>query len=420
MAADVIFGYLPTWQTDMAEKVDFSKYTHVAIAFAVPDENATISLDNSDSTLKEWIPKLSESNTKVLVSLGGWTGSKYFSPLMKDKDKRGKMIVQMVQWMKDYGFDGWDIDWEYPGRQGNICHEFDARADAPNFHQFLGGLREALASEFRGQSKLITLATRFQPFDGPNGPMSDVSEFARVVDYISPMLYDFNGVWSETTGPNAPFDFAQGKGLQFSFKSSIQSWIDAGVPATKIIPGVPFYGRTVTAKSDMSKMHEMYQGLTKTIPKGDGDDKEEADASCGGPKVFSGVWKYANLRSEGVLDSPGSAAAPWVRRFDSATNTPWLFNTETKDFISYDDTGSLTAKAEYAKNAGLAGIMVWSLTGDYNNELLGSIASVIAAGMVIFTDTPLTVFVAAGTGSSGRQDASVPDNRSMQAVFILA
>ncbi|KAJ2063484.1 hypothetical protein GGI17_001700 [Coemansia sp. S146] len=373
LAADVVFGYLPTWQTDKAEGVDLTKYTHITIAFAIPDESGQITMDNRDGMMREWAPKISDSHAKVLVSLGGWTGSKYFSPILKDPKKRNRMIDQMMQWMQEYGFDGWDVDYEYPGRQGDSCHAFDAREDTPNFLQFLKDLRHRIDSEFGAGTKMITVATRFQPFDGPQGPMSDVSEFAKYVDYFNPMLYDFNGVWSDTTGPNAPLDYTKGKALQFSFKSSIQSWIDAGIPASKINAGLPFYGRTVTANGDMANSRDMYQPLSKTIPRGDGDDKEESDISCGGPKLFSGIWKYANLRSEGVLDAPDSATAPWARQYDNATNTPWLFNKETRDFVSYDDTASIGAKAEFAAEKGLAGVMIWPITNDYDNELVNAV-----------------------------------------------
>ncbi|KAI7830163.1 glycoside hydrolase superfamily [Kickxella alabastrina] len=307
-ASDVIFGYLPTWQLDKAAAIDQSKYTHLSLAFAIPDESGSISMENQDDILTNY------TSTDRLKSY-------------------------MVRWIKDYNFDGWDIDFEYPGRQGDSCHAFDPR----------------LSDEF------------------PDRPLDDVSAFAASIDFINIMLYDFNGVWSDTTGPNAPLDFAPGKGLQVSYRSSIQAWIDAGIPPAKINAGLPFYGRTTTAKIDISKEKDMYQPLNKQIPKGDGEDLEEADSSCGGPKAFSGVWKYRNLRSEGVLDSVDSAVSPWVRHFDPETITPWLFNRETMDFISYDDTLSISAKTQHAMDKGLAGVMVWPATNDYDNELLSAI-----------------------------------------------
>ncbi|KAJ2769165.1 hypothetical protein IWQ56_002659 [Coemansia nantahalensis] len=376
LAADsVVFGYLPTWQLDKTSGVDFSRYTHITLAFAVPDQNGRLAMDNRDAVLGEWVRRLAAAgNTKVLVSLGGWTGTKYLSPIMRDAAKRAQMVDDMAAWMRAFALDGWDVDFEYPGRQGNTCHEF-APSDTANFLLFLRELRHRLDAEF-GPGKLVTLATRFQPFDGPDGvPMADVSAFAELVDYFNPMLYDFNGVWSDTTGPNAPLDYEPGHGLQFSFKSSIQAWIDAGIPAAKINPGIPFYGRTVRMAAAEDKM---YQPLTKQIPRGDGDDKEEADQSCGGSRVFSGVWKYRNMREEGVLTAPDAAADPWTRRFDNATFTPWLINTATRDFVSYDDQTSVAAKAQFAASRGLAGVMVWPVTNDYESELIAAIAGALA------------------------------------------
>ncbi|KAJ2523135.1 hypothetical protein GGI11_000081 [Coemansia sp. RSA 2049] len=384
----VVFGYLPTWQTDKAEPIDLSKYTHITIAFAAPDEDGRITADNrTEAAVKEWVGKIGDAGARALVSLGGWAGSKHMSPVMKDKAKRDRLIDDMVGWVRAYSLDGWDVDFEYPGRQGNTCHPFDAASDTPNFQLFLADLRQRLDGEGdEARAKLITLATRFQPFDGPQGPLADVSGFAPLVDYFNIMLYDFNGVWSSTTGPNAPLDHAQGKGLQASVRSSVQLWIDAGIPESKINAGLAFYGRTVTASSSDDNDSDdgngggeksMYLPLQKAIPRGDSDDQEESDPSCGGPKAFSGIWKYSNLRSEGVLDAPDSAASPWVRRFDKDTSTPWLYNTETRDFVSYDDPQSIGAKTQFAVSRGLAGVMVWPITNDYEGELISAITEVI-------------------------------------------
>ncbi|KAJ1954696.1 hypothetical protein EC988_002292 [Linderina pennispora] len=375
IAGSIIFGYLPTWQLEAAKDVDISRYTHVTIAFAEPSSNGTLEMENRDSAM-EWVPEITKAGAQALVSVGGWAGSKHFSPIMKDAGKRTQLIDNIVSWVKDYELNGIDIDYEYPGRQGDTCHPFDARVDTDNFLTFLTDLRSEFSRVFNDR-KLITLATRFQPFDGPDGPMRDVSDFASVIDYLNPMLYDFNGVWSETTGPNAPFNHEKGKGLQYSFTSSIKEWVDAGIPAEKILAGLPFYGRTVTAQNDLSVSRQMYAPLKKVIPRGDEDDQEEPDKSCGGPKAFSGVWKYSKLRGQAVLSSPDVAEEPWIRQFDKVTKTPWLFNTDTKDFVSYDDPASIMYKCKYVKDNGLGGVMVWSMTSDFHNELVDAISSIL-------------------------------------------
>lgn len=100
------------------------------------------------------------------------------------------------------------------------------------------------------------------------------------------------------------------------------------------------------------------------------------------PGGLSGIWRYGNLRSQGVLTTPTTAASPWIRRWDNVTQTPWLFNPTDKTFISYDDPESLAIKVNYAKCKGLGGLMVWSVDEDSSNgELLAEVAK-IKSGMI--------------------------------------
>lgn len=112
-------------------------------------------------------------------------------------------------------------------------------------------------------------------------------------------------------------------------------------------------------------------------PKGDSYDAVYQDPYCSkDPGGLSGIWRFSNLLSQGVLDSPSTAKAPWVRTWDDTSSTPWLFNPDTKIFISYDDPKSIGDKVAYAKSNGLAGVMVWSIDQDStNNELLTAAAS---------------------------------------------
>ncbi|KAJ2462003.1 hypothetical protein GGI02_005562, partial [Coemansia sp. RSA 2322] len=103
---------------------------------------------------------------------------------------------------------------------------------------------------------------------------------------------------------------------------------------------------------------------------------------CAGTTANSGVWQWKNLRGQGVLTSPSTAAAPWVRQWDSVSQTPWLFNPSTKQFISYDDPQSLQIKVNYAASKGLAGAMVWSINMDYNGELVNVLHSFGSSGAV--------------------------------------
>ncbi|KAI8319794.1 chitinase [Martensiomyces pterosporus] len=365
----IVQGYYPSWKKAQMDGVDFSKYTHVNMAFAIPKEDGSFSFEG-DWFLPQVVSDLHSKGVKVLMSIGGWTGSNYFSGIAKNPSTCDAFIKNVVSYIKENNLDGIDIDWEYPGRVGNKCNAIDKQNDTPNFLKLLQGLRKSMDSAYGAGKKLITLAVRVEPFDGPSGPSTDVSAFAKAVDHANLMQYDINGGWANVTGPNAPFKFEKGKGEQLSFVSAIDAWTKAGWPAKQLTAGLGFYGRSTTALGDMTTdKNNMYQRQLTNVPLGDKEDANWYD-SCAGASANSGTWQWKNLRSQGVLTGPETAAPPWVRMWDEKTQTPWLFNPQTKIFISYDDPKSLQVKVNYAAEKGLAGVMIWSMNMDYNGELL--------------------------------------------------
>ncbi|KAI8146556.1 glycoside hydrolase superfamily [Fennellomyces sp. T-0311] len=373
--AGVIVGYFPNWLYARwpASNIDFSTYTHINYAFAVLIKGDTPEWTDPsqvDSQLPGLVKAAHASNAKVLISVGGWSGCITFSTMAADANQRKNFIQWNIDQINKYDTDGVDIDWEYPGRQGAGCNAFDAANDINNYIVLLKELREALDG-LQGTKKEITIAAYVKPFD-------NVAGFASVVDRFSLMTYDINGAWNDTTGPNAPFNFEPGHGDADSYVSAIQGWIQAGAPKEKIVPGIAFYGRSATSTVDMSKTSQ-YQGQNAgQPPHGDSYDAAWQDPNCAkDPGGLSGVWRYGNLRSQGVLTSPTTAASPWVRNWDDTTKTPWLFNPTDKTFISYDDPESIAIKVNYAQCQGLAGAMIWSVDEDTSdNELLKVVAPI--------------------------------------------
>lgn len=139
---------------------------------------------------------------------------------------------------------------------------------------------------------------------------------------------------------------------------------------------------SIAATVDMTKTNQYQPQIAGKAPHGDSNDASWQDPYCSkDPGGLSGVWRYGNLRSQGVLTSPTEAASPWIRRWDNVTQTPWLFNPTDKTFISYDDPQSMAIKVNYAACKGLGGIMVWSVDEDSSNgELLAEVAK-IKSGM---------------------------------------
>ncbi|KAJ1728907.1 hypothetical protein LPJ72_005243 [Coemansia sp. Benny D160-2] len=358
-----VVGYYSSWKQQETVGVDFSKYTHINLAFGIPAQDGrSISFDPTLS-LPTIVGQIHGNGTKALVSIGGWSDSTYFSTLVKDTTAGNPFIASIVSFVESNGLDGIDIDWEYPGREGNAGNIIDEANDTPNYLKFVTNLRAAFTSKFGSGKKLITMAVRVQPFDVNGSPSTDVSGFAKVVDFANLMQYDINGAWMEITGPNAPLNFEQGKATPLSFVSAIDAWTGAGWPAAQLNVGLAFYGRATNALVDMSKsLGNQYQPQELGVL-----------PVCGGET--DGVWQWKHLRDQGVLTSTGQAAGPWVRAWDDTTKTPWLFNPNIKQFVSYDDPQSIAAKIDYAKSKGIAGAMVWSMYMDYNGELLNSIHS---------------------------------------------
>lgn len=231
--------------------IDFSRYTHINYAFAILPTGDTPQWTD-DWAVQSQLPTLVQAahakNAKVLISVGGWSGCVTFGTMAASAASRANFIKWNVDQIKQYNTDGVDLDWEYPGRQGAGCNAVDLANDANNYLQLIKELREALQANFN-TTKEITIAAHVQTFDTPSGKMKDVSAFADALDRINIMTYDINGAFNSTSGPNAPLNFEPGHGDADSFVSGIQNWLKAGVPASKIAPGLAFYGRSASKSS---------------------------------------------------------------------------------------------------------------------------------------------------------------------------
>ncbi|KAG0273336.1 hypothetical protein BGZ95_010853 [Linnemannia exigua] len=363
----MVVAYWTDWTSGAMppESIPYDKVTHINYAFSVVGSDYR-PVFQTNYLLNRVVREAHAKGVKVLMSIGGWTGSQYFSPLSASPSGRQTFINGALDFIKDFDLDGIDIDWEYPGRMGSACNVYDTNNDTKNFLQLLKELRAAMNQLPNGDRLQISLATRLLPFDGPEGQMKDVSEFAKVVNHINVMAYDINGSWGSVTGPNAPL----GGSSDLTYAGGAQAWINAGFPAAQINMGVPFYGRSLTTQSDMTTSQSMEVPFLKSVPLGDSNDALWTDP-CERDAAYSGVWKYKNLREQGLIDQYGNARAPWIRKFDRESQTPWLFNPSTKQFISYDDKESLKLKVDYAKQQQLGGVMLWALNQDTSDfELL--------------------------------------------------
>ncbi|KAM0750717.1 glycoside hydrolase [Meredithblackwellia eburnea MCA 4105] len=310
-----------------------------------------------------------QNSVKALYTVGGWTGGRYFSQLVANATSRLSLALQMKEFADEFGFDGVDIDWEYPGSsQGLSCNTVSSQ-DTTNLLQFLAVLRNVL-----GSKKLITAAVAPEGLLGPNGtPLTDYSMFDAYLDYLNLMTYDVSGPWSSTTGPNSPLQSClSGTGVE----AGVELWISGGFSAEKILVGIASYGRsftTTTADLEPSTAPDgqttlLYQPKSSIIPQGDSYDVTTSGTdACGNPMTssgYSGEWKYASLIEQGILSQDGTTGQRGYQRlFDQCTSTPFLFNSATMTLITYDDRASASMKAAWASDRGLAGVMIFDSTG---------------------------------------------------------
>lgn len=342
-----VVGYYAAWTAYSSytpDKIDASKLTHINYAFANIGSDLKIALGYPDidpanfsklNALKQNYPSL-----KTLISIGGWTWSGKFSDVALTEESRAVFADSCVDFILKYGFDGIDIDWEYPVG-GGLSTNIKRLEDKQNFTLLLKKIREKLStqSSIDGKSYLLTFAGACGSWYLNNTELGIIQQY---VDYANIMTYDIHGTWDTYTDFNAPLYNSTITSPQYkwSVDSGVNAWLKTGFPAEKIVLGVPFYGNIYNSVRNYN--NGLYQTFT------------------GGASI-----SYASIVTK-YLNTLG-----FVRYFSTESMVPWLFNGST--FISYEDEISIDYKAQYIKAKGLAGAMIWELSQDSNNVLLNSL-----------------------------------------------
>lgn len=353
-----IIIYYPEWKyfDYPPEEIPFNKITHVNYAFAEINKN-DFSLEYDSSKFLELIETAHDKNPdiKVLLSIGGWTGSKYYSKMTSSSSNRSKFVKSVKRMLEASDADGIDIDWEYPGTEGAYDDNFDEENDTKNLLKLLKELREEI-----GYSKIISAAVPFNTFEIDYKPLQDMTEYAELFDYVNIMAYDFAGSWSPVTTHQSSLYPTKGDGKGYSLSGAVENWRNANFPSRKIVVGIPAYGRSWISGS--STNYGFLQKPSDTHPKGDEEDFVDSDT-----KRYSSTWKYKNLRKDILKYDFKESTGNWIRVWDKKASAPFLFNKSTKQFITYDDPNSVSIKADYVIDHGLGGMMMWEIEEDTNN-----------------------------------------------------
>ncbi|MET9512269.1 chitinase C-terminal domain-containing protein [Streptomyces flavidovirens] len=454
-----VIGYFTGWRTGkngepayLASDIPWDKVTHLNYAFAHIGSDHKISVgsdgEKNAATGMTWPGvagaemdpaysykghfnllskfKKQHPDVKTLVSVGGWAETGGYFADNGDRVNSGGFYSMAtnadgsvnqagidtfadstVAFIKKYGFNGVDIDYEYPTTMKDAGNPLDfsysnaRRAGlVKGYAALMKSLREKLdrAGAADGRHYLLTVAA---PSSGYLLRGMETFQVQKYLDYVNIMSYDLHGAWNEYVGPNASL-FDDGKDAELAAAGVYATaqyggtgylntdwayhYFRGSMPAGRINIGLPYYTRghkNVQGGTDglwgkaPSTNCPAGAGLTKCGDGASGIDNLWHDKDTAGKESPAGsnpMWHAKNLEKGVVGDYVTRYGFPadtrltgtYARKYDSTLVAPWLWNAEKKVFLSTEDEQSVKAKADYVVGKGIGGTMVWELAGDYD------------------------------------------------------
>ena len=291
-----------------------------------------------------YLLKKANRHLKTMLSIGGWTWSTNFPAAAASASTRQTFAKSAVTLMKDWGFDGIDVDWEYPKND----------EEAANMVLLLQAVRDELdsysAAHANGYHFQLSIAA---PAGPSNYNLLKLQELGAVLDHINLMGYDYAGSFSADTGHQANLfpNLNSPKSTPFSTDVAVKAYLDGGVQASKLVLGMPMYGRGFIGTKGLGSP---FSGI------GQGDWE-------------AGIWDYKSLPKSGAKVE-----------FDSIAHATYSWDPSTEELITYDTPDMVIEKVSYLKSHGLGGSLFWEASGDQvgakslvgtSNMALGSIDS---------------------------------------------
>ncbi|KAF4970160.1 hypothetical protein FSARC_2757 [Fusarium sarcochroum] len=267
-------------------------------------------------------------NLKVLLSVGGWTYSSNFKAPASTPQGRDTFAKSCVDLIKNFGFDGIDIDWEYPQNAN----------EASDYVELLGAVRR----EMDAYAQTLSQPYHFEltvacPAGAQNFQKLDIRGMDRYLDFWNLMAYDYAGSWDQTAGHQANLypSHDNPTSTPFSTSAAIDFYARSGVSPQKLVLGMPLYGR---AFENTDGPGRPYQGV------GQGTWEQ-------------GVYDYKKLPLEGAQEYG-----------DRGCCASYCYNPQSRTMVTYDTPRVAWDKAEYVKKWKLGGAMWWESSADKEGE----------------------------------------------------
>jgi len=344
----MVLGYYTNWAqyrpqggTFVPEDINPAHFTHICYAFArVTLDYLVEPFEWND--VNEWNPdegmyrrfhahiRAGNPAAKTLISLGGWNfGSTIFSPMVRSTESRRTFVKSAVAFARAHGFDGLDLDWEYP-----------SAADRDNYGMLVKELRAAVDQEAAESGRAALLLSLAVPAGETNIETGfDVPLLAGLVDWFGVMTYDLHGSWDRTTGMHTAL-YSAIDGDQLTASHALKAWESRGAPAAKLLMGLATYGR----------------GWTLMDPTKNGIRAPARGASDAG-RYTREMGFLAWYEIQAMLNATGSKPT-----FDYETEV--MYTTKGDQWVGFDNPTTLKIKTEYIKDHGYAGAMIWAIDLD--------------------------------------------------------
>jgi len=333
----VIIGYVGGYKGLINVNVSPNKLSIINYAFVdIRNNRAWLHREATDTINFRKLNELKKLNPalKVMISVGGWTWSGKFSDAVLTDTARAAFAASTVDIVSKYDLDGVDIDWEYPGMrglEGNIYRPEDKQnytlmfRDIRHYLDSLGGLK--------GKKYMLSTAVGGSANYLINTEMGKAAQY---LDYVNLMTYDYSANIAAHHTNLYNSKLYKGKDAD----NAVNAFMAAGVPASKLVMGLAFYGRTYN--------------LSPSAKKGIGDTILSHDRGKG----------YSALK-DSVINKNG-----YVRYRDRKAKAPYLYNAEKHQFITYDDEWSVKKKCRYVLAKNMGGVMFWEYSSDPKEYLL--------------------------------------------------
>ena len=338
----MVIGYYADWTAERYPLADIpaTKLTHVNYAFGKIGGDNRLTVNASAAMDRVYPGDCSEPgcphglfhqiaflkdkhpHLRFIMSVGGWTDSGPFYEMAATDAGRQAFAQSCGDFLKTFPqFDGIDIDWEHPVIGGLQPGQ---PRDAHNFVLLLAAIRAAI-----GPGRLLTIAVPASPRGIE--PL-EYADMAPLLDWVSVMTYDFHSGGTRAGFNSALYNHDDPSNPKSNTHDAVQAILAKGVPRSKLVAGVPFYGRG-------------WRGV------------ESASAWSSGTGTIQ-VGGYQAIVAS-FLKAPG-----FVRYWDEVAKVPWLYNAQTKEWITYEDPQSMRIKGEYIAGQKLGGAMFWELSND--------------------------------------------------------